>query len=62
LTDQQILAVIKTAWFWYHTYDFIDINLNVPLVLSCFCVSPITVFYSEPTLTGLSSISLLSHD
>jgi hypothetical protein len=40
LTDQQILAVIKTAWFWYHTYDFIDINLNVPLVLSCFCVSP----------------------
>jgi hypothetical protein len=52
LTDQQILAVIKTAWFWYHTYDFIDINLNVPLVLSCFCVSPkifmsIALFYAE---------------
>jgi hypothetical protein len=41
LTDQQILAVIKTAWFWYHTYDFIDINPKSPMVLSCFCVSPI---------------------
>jgi hypothetical protein len=37
------LAVIKTAWFWYHTYDFIDINPKSPMVLSCFCVSPNTL-------------------